>query len=87
MRFIQVIMLDKEFDRYWKFINSEMEKRDQDMIRIAKMYQLKNTWEIFEGMFGLPESFFNTLEYGRNLMDIPYAGTAEFRFIQAVLKG
>ncbi len=87
MRLINVVMPDKEFERYWKFINDEMEKRDQDMLRMARVFGLKNPWTIFEGVFGLPEEFFNDIERGRNLTDVPYGGTAEFRFIKAVLNG
>ena len=87
MRLINVVMPDKEFERYWKYINDEMEKRDQDMLRMARVFGMKNPWTIFEGLFGLPEECFDTIERGRKLVNVPYGGTAELRFIKAVLKG
>lgn len=87
MRLINVVMPDKEFERYWKYINDEMEKVDQVMFQMARVFGLKDPCTIFEGVFGLPEEFFNTIERGRKLTKVPYGSTAEFRFIKAVLKG
>lgn len=87
MRVINVVMTDKEFEVYWKTINKYIEKMERDQIALIKL--TGDTPEnFFKGMFGLPESFFETILNGAK-----YIGrsdedtTSTLRFIKAVLNG
>ena len=87
MRVINVVMTDKEFEIYWKTINKYVEEVESKQMALMKL--AGDTPEsFFEGMFGLPESFFETI-----LMDAKYIGcsdkdtTSTLRFIKAVLNG
>ncbi len=86
MKFVGIVMPDKEFQNYWKFINKYMQECEQYLINYAKIQGIES-WQMFTGMFGLPEAYFDTVKQGAEFLELTHPVTTELRFIQAVMKG
>ncbi len=87
MRVVNVVMTDKEFDIYWKRINQWVEESEEHEELYMKLIG-DIPENFYKGIFGLPESFFDTVKKGADIIGKSNEDVCStWRFIQAVLKG
>ena len=60
MKAIMLLCKDKEFDDFWTALNKYMEEEEDSKMIMFDILGIDKI-KAFEGMFGLPESYFETL--------------------------